>query len=146
MNELAQEMVSQDNLGTQYPYWFIQVDERQYVNQFDDWDECERREDYDRDLLCDDCKQREDTQNPNLEHCEECEQESFIFWLNVDSFDLRSGGYFTQKACQEHIDSNHYHYTNPRPYAYSAWRNPDLIMVMQSIITGAGLELPSQYR
>lgn len=37
--------------------------------------------------------------------------------------------FLTAKACQEHIDANHYHYNEPRVYLNSAWRNPEMELV-----------------
>lgn len=34
--------------------------------------------------------------------------------------------FLTLKECEKHIEANHYHYTNPRPYAMTAWRSPQV--------------------
>ena len=34
--------------------------------------------------------------------------------------------FLTLKECREHIQRNHYHYNNPRPYAMTAWRSPQV--------------------
>jgi hypothetical protein len=73
-------------------------------------------------------------------------------WVVMEKFrgrdrpNLNSGMYFTQQACQTHIDENYYHYNNARPFAYSAWRNPELQMVMQFVLVeGGDQEVPSHY-
>ena len=37
--------------------------------------------------------------------------------------------FFTAKACQEHIDSNRYHYNKPVVFLNHAWRNPEMELV-----------------
>lgn len=38
--------------------------------------------------------------------------------------------FLTLRECKEHIKSNHYHYNNPRPYAMTAWRSPQVARLM----------------
>jgi hypothetical protein len=57
-----------------------------------------------------------------------------------------AGFFFTEKACHDHIESNHYHYSKPRSYVISAWRNPEMVAVMQSIIKLTGDDIPSCYQ
>jgi hypothetical protein len=64
----------------------------------------------------------------------------------------RAGVFFTEEACEEHIRLNHYHYTKPRSYVISAWRNPEMVEVMKTILDAtavpdmARIDLPSHYR
>jgi hypothetical protein len=37
----------------------------------------------------------------------------------------QTGCFLTKRAAQKHIELNNYHYTNPRTYAMTAWRNPE---------------------
>lgn len=46
--------------------------------------------------------------------------------------------FFTAKACQEHIDSNHYHYNKPDVYLNSAWRNPEMELVSEFLCNLVG--------
>lgn len=39
--------------------------------------------------------------------------------------------FFTAKACKEHIESNHYHYNDPKDYLNHAWRNPEMDLVSE---------------
>lgn len=34
--------------------------------------------------------------------------------------------FLTYRECKEHIERNHYHYNEPRPYAMTAWRSPQV--------------------
>ena len=34
--------------------------------------------------------------------------------------------FLTLKECKEHIEANHYHYNNPRSYAMTVWRSPQV--------------------
>ena len=47
----------------------------------------------------------------------------------------RNTMFLTLRECQEHIDRNAYHYQNPRPYAMTAWRSPqveNLVKILQT--------------
>lgn len=57
----------------------------------------------------------------------------------------RAGFFFTEKACHEHIEQNNYHYTQPRSYVISAWRNPEIVATMHMILKLTGEEIPSHY-
>lgn len=49
--------------------------------------------------------------------------------------------FLTQEACEAHIKSNHYHYTEPQPYLFHAWRNPEMEAVQRFLceLTGGKL-------
>lgn len=49
-----------------------------------------------------------------------------------------SNTFFTAKACQEHIDSNDYHYTEPTVYLNHAWRNPEMELVSEFLCNLVG--------
>ncbi len=42
--------------------------------------------------------------------------------------------YFSEKAAQNHIDCNHYHYHKPFTYVESAWRNDEWITIRKIIM------------
>lgn len=42
-----------------------------------------------------------------------------------ESVSQMTGCFLTKRAAQKHIELNDYHYTNPRTYAMTAWRNPE---------------------
>lgn len=87
------------------------------------------------------------------------EEVGFGALADFDSYDFRAiefdteyvyrddaGFFFTEKACHDHIEANHYHYNKPRSYVISAWRNPEMVQTMQMILKLTGDEIPSQYQ
>lgn len=67
-------------------------------------------------------------------------------WLsdnNYDSYDVQdqmvfNNAFFTAKACQEHIDANHYHYTQPIVYLNHSWRNPEMETISEFLCNIVG--------
>lgn len=56
--------------------------------------------------------------------------------LNDTHIDHDSNVFLTKRACKKHIAQNGYHYSKPRPYAMTAWRNPEferLINILQTM-------------
>lgn len=49
--------------------------------------------------------------------------------IEVTTISKYQNTFLTSKACQEHIDKNHYHYNEPTVYLNSAWRNPEMELV-----------------
>lgn len=49
--------------------------------------------------------------------------------------------FLTAKACQEHIDKNHYHYNKPKVYLNHAWRNPEMELVSKFLCSLVGKEI-----
>lgn len=127
LKAIGEEMQVQDNRHTENPLFVIQEDSRVYG--VDDAEFKERDNDYEGDLceacdaLCDEGKSLEDD-------CEECPDEAFNWYKIEKVFNLSPGVFFTAKACQEHIDSNEYHYTNPRSFAVGTYRNPEMKAVI----------------
>lgn len=39
--------------------------------------------------------------------------------------------FFTEKACEDHIKSNHYHYNSPISYLKHGWRNPEMETIQE---------------
>ena len=124
--EISQEMNTQNNRSTAHPLFVIQVDKKQYGAE--GWcDEAERKEDYDHEDFCESCAQlAEDNDEALPDYCENCAPEMFVWYKWEKAFDLQAGVFFTAKACDEHIRCNDYHYSNPRSYAISAWRNYEM--------------------
>lgn len=116
LKDIGIEMVGQDNRATQYPLFVIQEDGLRPSAPWEDYD--------------------------SVDISEDGEEGHYKI---EPVFDLRAGVFFTTKACQQHIDENDYHYTNPRVYAISAWRNPEMQAVQQHLIVASGKKLPSQY-
>lgn len=53
--------------------------------------------------------------------------------------------FLTQKACQEYIDANSYHFNKPLPYAGSAHRNHEIQPIIQALILMADEKVPSNH-
>lgn len=147
---IGNELATQDNLGTAWPIWCVMERKKVYVDYMMSWDEKERRDsDYlDEDKLCDECKEL--YENGKLtDTCESdmCHDDTFAYfsWDDVPVFWKGAGLFLTQKACQEHIDDNRYDYTDPRPYAWSFYRNYELQPIVQALILAAGHEVPSNH-
>ena len=51
--------------------------------------------------------------------------------------------FLTAKACQEHIDKNHYHYNEPIVYLNHAWRNPEMELVSTFLCSLVGKKMHS---
>lgn len=147
---IGHELATQDNLHTAWPVWVVMERKKIYVDYMQSWDEQERMDpDYfDAEKLCDDCKKLNEEGNlPDKCEFDLCDESTFAYynWEDVPSFWKGPGIFLTQKACQEHIDSNSYDYTDPRPYAYSAHRNYELQPIIQALIIAAGHEVPSNH-
>lgn len=140
-------MAAQDNLATQYPLWVIQQDVRVWVEEGMDYDERERLEDVKEYWLCDRCQKKHDAGEELPADCLECDEPAYDHYKLEPQFVISHAGvFFTQQGCQNHIDANSYHYRNPRPYAVAAWRNPEMVAVMQHLIINSGEQLPSHYK
>jgi hypothetical protein len=143
--ELTEKLIRQDNRATQYPLFVIQIDKKAYGDS--SWcSDAERKEDYDRNLMCGNCQEKWDKNIDVPDYCEDCDGDCFV-WFNVEQeFDLNSGVFLTAEACEEHIRRNHYHYTNPKSYAVSAWRNPEMQEILKILFTLTDREIPSCYK
>ena len=43
--------------------------------------------------------------------------------------------YFTEEACHRHIKANSYHYTEPHSFVESAWRNPEMQLLREVVMS-----------
>lgn len=136
IEDIGVEMAAQSNRHTQFPMFAIQVDVKRYVDSRMGYDGSERSEDG----ICDICADLDD-ERPT--ECDDCE---WVYYQIEQQFELEPGIFFTAKACQEHIDANHYHYSNPKVYGVGAWRNPELQAVQQHLLALAGKEIPNHYK
>lgn len=157
-------MATQDNRSTQYVLFAVQVDYKDYKEYSGDWEFKERSfgdhisyDEYEK-LLCKACRKvwnegdgytnlPDDTclnEGKGWQH--ECKDEAFFYYNIKQKLTVESVGvFFTAKACQQHIDENYYHYENPQVYGIAAWRNPEMVAIMQHLIALSGKELPSHY-
>lgn len=158
IKSIGQRMSTQDNIGSQYPIWVVAVEKKNYVGYEMSWDGKERAikdwtdpEEYAK-SLCDDCAELYDDRDGYDKLPEECpddmcDYDSYWYYeIDPNYPDLKSGAFLTQAACQDHIDENYYHYKEPHTYAWTAWRNPEMVSVMQHIIKESGNDLPSHYQ
>lgn len=160
--ETSRLMRTQDNRGTQYPLFVVQEElevgkpdgcgeNSQYWSDeyatltVEQYDELERAQDgftHDTDVV------KDALEAIGVESVDDIDLGD---WRKVD-YDIeptisdRAGFFFTEAACELHIRQNHYHYTKPRSYVISAWRNPEMVMVMQTILMLTGEEIPSHYK
>lgn len=133
---LATEMTTQDPRCTTGPHLFqiqtkkeVAAYEGQGVGKWftDDWDEIIDIDQYLIDYADLDIGLR-DMEDEDKEEALENLGCSQVF---IDEIDVYQNCFFTSKACQEHIDSNSYHYNNPVNYLNSGWRNPEMELVQE---------------
>lgn len=139
-------MIEQNNRGTQYPLFAIQDDFDVYVEPGEDYDRRQRPEDIQTYWLCDACSDLYNDGETLPDDCDDCDEDAFEHFrverrLTVE----RVGVFFTEKAATDHIIVNSYHYKNPSVYAIAAWRNPEMVAVMQQIIKTTDKPIPSHY-
>jgi len=138
--ELATEMTTQDPRCTRGPHLFqIQTTENcaAYEGQGEEvWihpegeggsvDEQEEIENYKDSVV----------NVQKLEDFEEMDEDEKMVYLgfykvNETTRQKYQNCFFTAKGCQEHIDSNSYHYNEPVNYLNSGWRNPEMELVQE---------------
>lgn len=107
--ELATEMTTQDMRATRMPHMF-QIRTKREVAAYEGCGE---------------------TKWINEEGDEIEENEEGAREIQVTTEEMFQNTFFTAKACQEHIDRNHYHYNEPDVYLNCAWRNPEMEMVSE---------------
>lgn len=140
LKEVSVLMRSQDNRSTQHPLFVVQElkeivkasgcgDRTIYVDGEDELSQ----EEYDAE---------EANEDSDVDLSEYREIEVSDEWVISDT----AGMFFTEDACERHIKLNNYHYRKPRSYVISAWRNPEMVMVMQAILKLTGEEIPSHYK
>lgn len=139
-------MATQDNRMTQYPMFVVYEKVQRSVA---DGQGVSRRKDLDcidAGDMCESCNRMMDEGRDLPDQCDDCDSD--CFWNMEEDLEpnLNPGVFFTAEACQKHIDENHYHYNEPVVYGIGAWRNPEMVEVMQQLIKGAGEEIPSHYR
>jgi hypothetical protein len=147
LKDIGIEMAQQDNRATQYPLFVVMEDVHRYVDYHDDWDRKERIDpDYLKEnVMCNRCLNLLNNTGEVPDDCDDCSDEAFAYYKLEEEVNVNAGVFFTAKACDLHIKDNHYHYNNARSYGISAWRNPEMQAVMQSLIKGARQKVPSHY-
>lgn len=150
--ELSKEMTTQDMLGTQMPHLF-QVRQMKEVPAYEGNGDRIVWLGYDRDVIDEDELQKLIKKEFKLKGSykdvklsgwqADSETEEWLKENGYSSYDVSdemefSNSFFTAKACQSHIDLNHYHYTEPIVYLNSSWRNPEMEMVSEFLCNLTG--------
>lgn len=139
LTKLVKELNTQDNRCTATPYYFaVQSQEWQICPEDDDdgvkyyLDDnepisAEELEGKTSEELIDEY-QVDDMENIKADMLEFYQK---LVWVDKQIF-------LTEKAADEHIRQNHYHYHNPRTYVKHFWRNYEMEELMEAIgvITG----------
>jgi len=162
---LSKEMTSQDMRCTRMPHMF-QIKTKEEVAAYDGCGEeiwCDddlnilRTDEEIKDWIQEDIFENDESLH-GLNHDEAkkiskqkaLEEDHYIYldqhrdnWriLNITTEDKYQNTFFTAKACQEHIDSNSYHYNKPSVYLNSAWRNPEMELVSRFLCELSGGKL-----
>jgi len=146
LKSIGAKMLKQNNRATQYPIFVVVQDERRYVGYDGNWTHTERREDNDEEDICEECLEKYHNNEELPEECDNCSTQCFAYYYIEKQVPmLEPGCFFTAEACEEHIRLNSYHYNNPKSYAISAWRNPEMQTVMKNLIKLTGKDIPSHY-
>jgi hypothetical protein len=144
----GKELATQGNLATAWPVWYV-TEEKEIIAPEDRADHKKRLDDDfidpDEDL-CASCLEKWKEQELPAE-CDDYKCEDSFYHYNLERQFTSYGSEFflTQKACQEYIDDNAYHFRNPKPYAGSAHRNYELQPIIQALILMAGEKVPSNH-
>lgn len=131
LREIGKEMLTQDERGTANVLFAIEVDVKRYGHP--DWcDQTERNENYEGEI-CEGCMKLEEKDCALPETCDLCPEAAFV-WFRIER-ELHHDGniFFTAKACDEHIRLNKHHYSNPKSFGISAWRNPEMEAVIKHL-------------
>lgn len=153
INEIGKKMREQSNRMTQYPLFVIHDKKRVYHVNSSEADGKERREEENfgwddmRDFICGSCEALFDDDKELPEDCDSCDDGAFIYFKEYDEIDDSAGVFITEESCESHIEENRHHYDEPKSFVISAWRNPEMVLIMQTILrmTGDG-EIPSHYK
>lgn len=144
----GKELATQNNLGTAWPIWYVtEIKKIQRPEGEGDHKERKDTDSLDETDLCFKCVDlwREDNELPD--DCDNWGCRDSFWWYDEEREFASYGSEFflTQKACQEYIDANRYHFNEPRPYAGSAFRNHEIQPIIQALILAAGEEVPSNH-
>jgi hypothetical protein len=137
--ELSKKLNTQDERATNLPQFVVQEDVEVEHGGPNYWEaDVKRRrttegmgsgKDYYEALLCYECTKEfeSDTAFDDLPvDCEKCDEGLFVFVDIKQEFKMEAGAFLTAEACDKHIRLNKHHYSNPRSFAVSSWRNPEM--------------------
>lgn len=139
INELSEEMHSQDRRCTQNVGFMVSHIVKVYT---DDGEFSERTEDFDDYDLCEDCMELYKCSERLPDECSFCSSDAFHYYNKERTLDTRMGSVFlTAKACDLHIQQNRHHYEeDPKSYGISFWRNPEMIKLARIIFKLGGIK------
>lgn len=151
LKRLGKELATQDNLHTAWPIWYVTEEVKEYTQS--DRAEYKERKDpdfVDNSLYCQTCltiaAELESDGIPEECPIDRCDSDTYQYYnLERRMASYGSEFFLTQKACQEYINANSYHFRNPQPFAGSAHRNHELQPLIQALILVAGEEVPSNH-
>ena len=155
IEEISKRMNSRNHLWTAMPYFWT-IREKKMVSSDDDacdfliisedwetWLSSDSKEsDFHKYIRENDLKSQY-TEWRIDSHCIwKADQDELIEFLEEECWchkwwyqyiDTYKNSFFTYEACMNHIKSNHYHYTEPTPYLFHAWRNPEMEAIQELI-------------
>lgn len=130
--KISEKMNSQDKRCTSYPLFVVYDREKEWN---EDGDQRERKEDFDIDYLCDECKEELARGGTLEDWCTECDSDCFWSFNWVDRIQENHGIFFTAEACDEYIQRRRYEFNKPYSYAISAYWSEEMKLVM-NVISG----------
>lgn len=143
--QLAKEYTTQNDCGQAMPLYFtIKTMEREHASEgcgeYFEWsDGCNLTNGTTEDLI----KWAEGYFDGALpEDWKDLDEDEKIDWLKDNGCYLDEynevprfqNAFFTSKACKAHIESNHYHYNEPRSYADTFCHNPEMNLIANLLI------------
>jgi len=70
---------------------------------------------------------------PGDDICELMEWQKVYY--NIENVPVTGQYYFTEEECHRHIKANSYHYTEPFSFVESAWRNPEMQLLREVVMS-----------
>jgi len=131
--ELAYKMNAQDNRSTAYPLYVVECKMRRWVPAEIDWDERERKEEFDLSDLCESCSKILEEGGNIPEGCDDCSSETFVHFVVSREPNLNAGIFLTEEACDAHIAAKSHRYNEPRSYAISAYHSHETAKLLHLI-------------
>lgn len=144
----GKELATQNNRSTAWPVWYVTEEQHVYTNEYGDYEHKVRR---DSDMieasdLCVSCRGKFHEDEDMPDDCDDCSADAFLYYNIERGFTSYGSQFFlTEKACQEYIDANAYHFTAPQPYAASMFRNHEMQPIVQALILMAGAVVPGNH-
>lgn len=141
MQEIKNELITQDNRWTSWPIYIVVEDKKIYGADSDFMDGKERKDtdaiDWDGDI-CAVCMEEYNKTGELPEECDldECENSFISYRIAKDVPNLYGAFFLTAKACEEHLAASRHHYNSTaHTYAISACHNAELQKIINHIMT-----------